>query len=293
MPDDCIIIEFDPNEKLRLEKEGGPLLLGIRALEETGQMSTFVHWMKKVIEKSAKKPRELLNDWVNMVILSAIGATAVGEDLVAKIKDLFWSGSSTVPTGLKILNIERFNEGEPNVERITFVAQKDLNLFNWTMETEFSFAGTYDFDDVFLSTGEMYDATNREFGFLDYEAGDTITVYNAYNQIVLEETIPPIPLESPLGSHRGIFRVIDADGDPVEGEPVTVAAAEGFGGFEENFETDDDGEAEFSVTTEPTDVLARGVTVRDQTQSLHIERGTVIVEFTINDDGSVDSTIMN
>lgn len=293
LPDECIIIDFDPSDELRLEKESGPLLLGVRSLEETGQMSNFVRWMKKAVEKGVNKPKELLNDWVNQVILSAIGATAFGEDIVAMIKDIFWSRSSSIPGGIKVLAIERFNEGEPNVERITFVAQKDLNLFGWTMETEFSVAATYHFDDVHLATGEMYTATNSEFGFLDYEAGDTITVYNAYNQVVLEEPVSRIPLESALDSHRGVFRVIDEHGNPIEGEPVTVVAAAGFGGFEENFETDTDGEVVFGVTTDPTDVLPREVTVRDHTRSIHIERGTVIVKFTINGDGSVDSTIVN
>lgn len=195
--------------------------------------------------------------------------------------------------GFVLETVEHLNEGEPNVSRVTFRNNRDeeIDLSSWTMETEGEHTDqTYEFDDVTLNPGETYDVTNEEFppgqtvGFLDYAGdGDTIIIRNADGNVVLEEDTPPTTAQH----HIGIFRVVDQDGNPVEGETVTMYH-EAIG--EETFETDANGTVEYSVTnSSPTDALLLEATVRDQTVIFGVARGTSTREVVVDNEDTSES----
>ena len=83
--DQCIIIEFDPDDELRLEQEAALQFLALRYLEETGRLTAVVQWLKR---KSVKRVKRLFDSWVNIAILSAAGLAASAENPVGAIENM-------------------------------------------------------------------------------------------------------------------------------------------------------------------------------------------------------------
>lgn len=248
-------------------------------------MNKFVRWIKN---HSKKKAKDLLDSWVQSVILSAIGAATVADHPISTIKEFISDLQTADHANIKILDIEHFNENEINVRRVTIVAQEDVNLFGWTMKTDARHSNDYDFGSILLSAGGIYDITDLGLGFFDYENETTLSIYNAQNQLVVEETIPP----STVDSHRILIRVIDADGNPIEDEPITIGGERAV--REEQYKTNAEGEVIYGLTRRiPTDAFRREITIRDHSQYVGTDRGTRVVKFIITRDGSVKEACSN
>jgi len=102
LPDQCIVIEFDPDDEPRLEEAAGRVLLGIRHLEEAGRTNRFVGIVSQYIDESREKaakasrragqelrnaPKQLLWAWVGHVVLSATGADEATDDLIEEFQE--------------------------------------------------------------------------------------------------------------------------------------------------------------------------------------------------------------
>ncbi|WP_066381072.1 carboxypeptidase-like regulatory domain-containing protein [Halalkalicoccus paucihalophilus] len=112
------------------------------------------------------------------------------------------------------------------------------------------------------------------------------------------DTDVSVTLDTTNGRATGIIRVVDQNGDPVKGEPVTVwppGTVEEDG--TETHETNADGEVVIELRSfEPTDVTFFDVEVRDQEQTLGImsdaENGVqeTVFEVETSDEDGNDST---
>lgn len=101
LPNETIVIEFE--DEMDLRTQAGPVFLGIRELERTGLREKFI---QKIVRTTKRKPRELLNDIVNGVILAAAAKvgkeyvpTDLDELLTPSLPDEFQSGPESQYSG--------------------------------------------------------------------------------------------------------------------------------------------------------------------------------------------------
>lgn len=188
---------------------------------------------------------------------------------------------------LSITDMESLFEGETNVARIVVenTGDEGIDLTGWRIETGIN---TYEFPDgTVLEPGESHGATDTGAGFFleaDPSRGpNEIQLIDDDGGVVLTETYET----DPEATHVGVVRVVDENGDPVEGEPVEISP-QGIDYSQE--ETDEDGEIVLQLSGAPSDAHIRYLRVRDTEETFGIARGRVVKEFTVSDDGVVDVT---